>query len=86
MLEQISPYALLCACKPRRVTVPASPYDLYSTVHQANAQERLPDAAAQPALPQEPASVPARRTHYISDIHARHTRASLCACSPGQRP
>lgn len=78
MLESISPYALLCASKPRPAPTVVTAYDLYSQAQQR--WEQVPaavqaDTPAAPPPPPPPASVPARRTHYIADIQSRHSAA-----------
>ena len=76
MLQSISPYALLCASKPKPAPVIVTPYDLYS--RESWRQERPDDeSAAQPPAPpppMQPTSL-ARRTHYIADIQSRHSAA-----------
>ena len=93
MPESISPYALLCACKPKPAPTIVTAYDLYSQAQQSREQTAPPDAptpavqegasAAQPP-PRPLSSVPARRTHYIADIKARHSAAIRRA--PMQNP
>ena len=85
MLDSISPYALLCASKPKQQTSQPTPYDLYSAAQHHAA---LPETVKEPvSLPQERpyeaqrsaaslSSAQQKRTHYISDIHARHTSAA----------
>lgn len=81
MPDNISPYALLRASKPRPTPTIVTAYDLYS---QAQREETPPPAAApvQPAAPIAPpvpaksaATPPARRTHYIAEIQSRHNAA-----------
>ncbi len=96
MLDSVSPYALLCASKPKPTPTTVTPYDLYSAVQSspppqmppapAPVYEEAPPAPPQPA-PRTPASMPmvaARRTHYIADIKSRHNtalkRTSMSAC------
>lgn len=76
MLQSISPYALLCASKPKPAPVIVTPYDLYSREIQRQDSPNDEYAAQQPAppLPMQPASA-ARRTHYIADIQSRHSAA-----------
>ena len=75
----VSPYALLKASKPKPPQTMTTSYDLYSLLgEESNSDmprqqqpapspgQTAPDAAAQPA---------SKRTHYIADIHARHTDA-----------
>ena len=74
----ISPYALLSASKPRAATRPYAPYDLYSLAQQRPddipaAEPSVPEAAYTPAAAPIP---PAKRTHYISDINTRHSKAA----------
>ena len=84
MLESISPYALLCASKPKPAPTIVTAYDLYSQAQQRREQippPQAPAAAAQadtPAVQSPPpllSSVPARRTHYIAGIQSRHSAA-----------
>lgn len=85
MLQSVSPYALLCASKPKPAPTIVTPYDLYSQAQQSREQSAPPDAplpaavqaspAAQPPA-RPPYSVPARRTHYIADIQSRHCTAA----------
>lgn len=85
MPSYISPYALLCASKPKSPSAVTSQYDLFSLAQtggafaNASMQPRDPAEADLPASAMQPASVPVQRTHYISDIHARHTKASMHA-------
>lgn len=82
MPSYISPYALLRASKPKPLTAAASQYDLFSlsqtgsTLTEAGIHSRETIAADIPAPAMQPASSPIQRTHYISDIHTRHTKAS----------
>lgn len=83
MLQSISPYALLCASKPKQPRSITTPYDLFSLSQTGGAPQSAPPqqeaapAANMPARGQsEPAALsPAKRTHYIADIHARHANA-----------
>lgn len=75
----VSPYELLRSCIPRPAETVVTPYDLYSAVQ---AQQGGPSAATAPMRePDEPPHAepplppPARRTHYIADIRARHELA-----------
>ncbi|MBQ8620440.1 MAG: hypothetical protein IJ418_23435 [Clostridia bacterium] len=76
-----SPYALLRASKPNPPASYAAQYDLYSLAHSANppgSDEAAHKPASAPAIQAQsalPPSPPAKKTHYIADIHARHTRA-----------
>jgi len=75
----ISPYALLSASRPKSAPAVQSPYDLYSMAQDTtgNVQESTCHADELPqTLPPIPPS-PQPRTHYISDIHARHSKASV---------
>lgn len=82
MLSCISPYALLRASKPQKPSTVASQYDLFSLAQtgsafaQASMQSHEKTAADMPAPVLQTPSTPVQRTHYISDIHARHTKAS----------
>lgn len=84
MIESISPYALLCASKPKPAPTVVTAYDLYSQAQQSR-EQAVPANAPAPAVQeiaaaQSPArsisSVPARRTHYIADIQSRHSAAT----------
>ncbi len=59
MIYPISPYELLKRSKPKPPPAYVTDYDLYSA-----AQQSTPEPAAPPA-----------KTHYVSGIHQRHTRA-----------
>ena len=84
MLESISPYALLCASKPKPAPTIVTAYDLYSQAQHSREQASAPEAPA-PAVraegsaaqsaPRPIPSMPDRRTHYIADIKARHSAA-----------
>lgn len=84
MIESISPYALLCASKPKHAPTVVTAYDLYSQAQQSREQPvpaNVPAPSAQetatalpPARPLS--SVPSRRTHYIADIQSRHSAAT----------
>ena len=82
MVSHVSPYALLCASRPRPAASVVTPYDLYSRLQQEAAVQQ---PTASPAIAQENPPVsdmlpsPARKTHYISDIHQRHSKADLRA-------
>lgn len=82
MQERISPYALLKASKPKPSPSQASTYDLFSSA----VQNYKPDSAEKPAplsdrSPEQSAEapryipLPEKKTHYIADIHARHSTA-----------
>lgn len=81
MPSGISPYALLCASKPKPLQAAASQYDLFSLAQTDSAlakddmQPDKPPAANMPPKAMQPAAPPIQRTHYIADIHARHTKA-----------
>lgn len=75
----ISPYELLCACKPKKPAALVTPYDLYSQSQQAIPPE--PHPAPPASVPSQPASPPvmppsAAHTHYIADIQKRHSAAT----------
>ena len=85
MPESISPYALLCASRPKPAPTLVTAYDLYSQAQQGQEHSAPPEAPApiptqadttarQPPL-RPLSSVPARRTHYIADIQSRHSAA-----------
>ena len=78
----VSPYELLCSCKPRPPRTTVTPYDLFSAVQARadvapSAPEPLIAAAQEPPLPP-----PASRTHYIAQIRARHEQAQRRPASP----
>ncbi|MGN0773124.1 MAG: hypothetical protein ACI4MP_04965 [Candidatus Ventricola sp.] len=84
MLESISPYALLCASKPKPAPTIVTAYDLYSQAQRSREQAPAPETPAPTVRAEAPAaqstprllpSVPDRRTHYIADIKARHSAA-----------
>lgn len=91
MLDSISPYALLRASIPKSAPTIVTTYDLYSAAQasppaaqeQGRALESEPEPERTPAPQQADAPagaarmplVPARRTHYISDIKTRHNAA-----------
>lgn len=86
MFDALSPYALLCASKPKSAPTVVSPYDLYSAVQSgaasapqaASAPMEATPAREPPPAPASPAAMPrmpARRTHYIADIKTRHNAA-----------
>ena len=83
MADHISPYALLCACRPKKAPSYITEYDLFSRAQQAeDAVGVAPTSSisaaplSMPPVASTPAAPPAPRTHYISDIHARHASAS----------
>ncbi|MGN0777224.1 MAG: hypothetical protein ACI4MM_11170 [Candidatus Ventricola sp.] len=89
MPENISPYALLCACKPKPAPTIVTAYDLYSQAQRSEAQPVLQNVPVPASVrsdatnpPQRISSLPARRTHYIADIQARHSNA--CRRAPMQ--
>ncbi|MBR5302604.1 MAG: hypothetical protein IKU38_07195 [Clostridia bacterium] len=93
MLQPLSPYALLCASKPKPTPTTTTEYDLMSLAHAGTAVSGSQPEAANSSLPAVNApsvSVSAeaplmKRTHYISDIHNRHANASKRApqhCAP----
>lgn len=70
-----SPYALLQASKPKPPHTMTTQYDLFSLgtgQSEHTAQQTIPPAEPMPAQSTAP---PARKTHYIADIHARHAGA-----------
>jgi len=79
MAMALSPYALLRASKPKPPQTVTTSYDLYSLSLPAAVSPDVPTPqtdAVNPTTPeQSTASPPPRRTHYIADIHARHTSA-----------
>ena len=71
-----SPYALLCASKPKPPQTVTTEYDLYSLSLPAAADSLpLQEPAVTMSMPTQSASPAAKRTHYIADIQARHTSA-----------
>lgn len=80
MLETISPYQLLQASRPKSpprssAAVQSAPSD--SAYIPQPSSSGLPSSIPQAAEPftKAPAYEPAKRTHYISDIHSRHSAA-----------
>ena len=76
----VSPYELLCASKPKVPQTLVKPYDLYSSMQQNDpvfVHASIPsDPLPAPAGHDLAATVPSvRKTHYISDIHAKHSSA-----------
>lgn len=90
MLDSISPYALLRASKPQAPEVFTTAYDRFSAAqHQTSSQ--YPVEAMHHTVPfSEPQpdtnSAPIRRTHYIADIHAKHTCAVKRTTKPITTP
>lgn len=81
MPETLSPYALLCASKPKPPATVVTPYDLFSASQQTNADtySHTSDALSAQTHEQSPPYknfLPSEKTHYISDIHARHNKAA----------
>lgn len=80
MNQNISPYELLKASKPRKPNTVTTPYDLYSAAQISATEppeiisEQASSNAGQRAAVSVP-SVPTRKTHYISDIQKRHNAA-----------
>lgn len=80
MFSSISPYTLLCASKPKPAPIPSA-YDLYSITHHNESLDavmpRPITSDPQPCLPasMNPPPRQERKTHYISDIHIRHSAA-----------
>ncbi len=73
----LSPYALLKASIPKPPQTITTDYDLYSlagssAAADASAQKAQPVPSVKPQAVIAPAP---GRTHYIADIHARHTGA-----------
>lgn len=99
MLDSISPYALLRASIPKRASTIVTTYDLFSAAQtsapavqaQGRALEPEPERTPAPQQAEAPAGaarvplVPARRTHYISDIKTRHN-AAIRRTSLSSRP
>ena len=75
----VSPYELLCASKPQPRPCVVMPYDLYSRIQQEPAVPVPASVSLPPDHPQPAASAVslpvARKTHYISEIHTKHTAA-----------
>ena len=84
MLDSVSPYALLSASKPQRAPVSVTAYDLYSVSQRPVAESAVPHQSInQTYTPQDtcistvqPAYTQTKKTHYIPDIHTKHTSAS----------
>lgn len=83
MLSNVSPYELLCASRP---AVPAAaPYDLYSRLQQESAPSPEVPPTPQIGLPAPLAPLPpVKKTHYISDIHMKHSTAGRRAAFVNQ--
>ena len=76
MLDNISPYALLCQSKPRPPRHVETDYDRFSIAQGRTPEHSLVHDAPLPAEHAiDPQPSPAKRTHYIADIHARHSSA-----------
>lgn len=74
----ISPYALLTASKPKSAAASVSRYDLYSMAQEqfTDTSDTIQTAAEFPPMPVIPPVQQQKRTHYISDINARHSSAA----------
>lgn len=96
MSSSISPYALLCASKPKHAPTVVTAYDLYSTAQSSSAP--APDSAASDVnlnvsvrntstqhsaqtCAAPSVSLPAKRTHYIAEIQSRHNAARRSSLS-----
>lgn len=87
MPSMISPYALLCASKPQPAPTITTPYDLYSMAHLSSHDAAFPSNSTSVSAEELPpiskpvhtnsTYVPPHRTHYLADIHARHTAACM---------
>ena len=87
MTNSPSPYALLCACKPKPIPSFSTEYDLYSaSQHTESKTNDVPVSISKPmsaesGIPHTRSENSAcsnasiRKTHYISDIHSRHHQA-----------
>ena len=83
MLHPMSPYALLCASKPKQPSCATAEYDLFSLSQaDATSSSAEPRGSTQSAAmldmqasPTLSASNNLPRTHYISDIKNRHAKA-----------
>ena len=78
MLQGISPYEFLCQSKPVKPQHIPTEYDRFSTgtphhYEQASCPPDVMTPAKLPEIIENPS--PAKRTHYIADIHARHSSA-----------
>lgn len=88
MLESISPYALLKASKPKPANAQQNAVDTFSCTVQHHAAFSSENQKAYLSASEEQAAVPFsvaatheyappyKKTHYIADIHARHSTAS----------
>lgn len=83
MLDSISPYALLCASRPHAPASFTTPYDRRSAeISTSGCADNQENASRQPLKDADISASPSdafpqqRRTHYIADIHARHTFAA----------
>ena len=90
MSQSISPYALLCASKPKPALTVVTPYDLYSAVQSAAPSTPQPEPAqethSQILSPAATMPYSGSRTHYISSIHARHNQAARRTSFSENRP
>ena len=79
MPNSISPYALLCASKPKSAPSIVTTYDLYSAAQQPTVHEKAlsptPADYASRKSQRLPDSSSPSRTHYIADIQRRHRQA-----------
>ena len=90
MSSPISPYALLCASKPKPTPTVVTAYDLYSAAQSSfvpasdgNIYDESPNVPARSTVPPRsnqasaaPLTPPsAKRTHYIAEIQSRHNAA-----------
>lgn len=94
MSSPISPYALLCASKPKPAPTLVTAYDLYSAAQSfsapasgENVSAEIPTVPARSTVPPRldqasaaPLTPPsAKRTHYIAEIQSRHNAARRSA-------
>ena len=77
MLESISPYTLLQQSKPKQPKQISTNYDQSYSGEENNQSPVLSNPSLKHVIESEasPVSSPVRRTHYIADIHARHSSA-----------
>ena len=90
MSSPISPYALLCASKPKPAPTLVTAYDLYSAAQSSFAPAsngnvsdeilNVPSRSTVPPRSDQPSAAPltppsAKRTHYIAEIQSRHNAA-----------
>ena len=74
-----SPYALLLSCKPKPPKTVTTEYDLLSLAQNDPPTGMVPPKKIIEPAQSKPLPPPIKRTHYISEIHARHAGANRSA-------